>query len=777
MILLQRILFSAGVVTCVLASTAFGQFTTIINVPPAGLSQTTTVDAGTQVNLLNGSNVQVSVNIHSGGEVNVLGGNNTNGLFVSSNATLNIGGGITNVVIAGDGSSVNLSNGTVDYLRMFGGTLNMTGGAVAKSSIGRYGTSEISNDTTANISGGAFGRIYNSSSATTVNVFGGDFRHNGISIGGLDNVGDSVQFDPSADSIVSGTLADGTPFQFAQRDLNRINPSGVLHLFRSALPAAPESVSVPADAAPRGARAGQTVSVGSGGILPNSFRPGWGSTVNIGTGAIVGSDFAPLANSTVNISGGTVGEHFHARTGSIVNISGGSIGPSSTSSSGSLVHISGGSIGPSFQPQGDTIVTGGYIAGIELSAGTVTVSGGSIGGFNEAGGVTLVGGEFRLNDVPIAGLNNVGDSLQFQVPTGQLLTGTYTDGTPFIFSSNFLNGVRLQRETVSAAEPAVINVPASPAPYGTRSGQTVVVGPGGVLGPTFQVGRGGILKVEGGTVGATLNIVTSTVEISGGSVGQNAKAYPNSRLKMTGGALGSNFVAFNGAEIEIKGGSVGSSLHALSGSTVNISGGTIGNLLTLDSGSKLNISGGSFGSIELKGGSVTNITGGLFGRSYSDFVAATASVTNLFAQSLLLNGGPIPGLQPGVPFTLTNKTGLLTGVFANGNPFNILLFTPPVDPRVGGSKGFRPGSTLTLILVPEPVRPFFARDGQCHQQYRATASPREVSQKPWYVSVDSYNDRGDLHIRALTMLTKRRCYWPLNWGIAAARIEVAVLRT
>ena len=172
-----------------IASPLRADFTTIINVPPTVLTQSpTTVGAGTQVNMLNGANVNVELDVGTGGEVNISGGKFSNTIF--TNGALNVSGGVSDLLFLTDGQ-MSLSGGAVDWVRMGGGTLNMTGGSVARVLDRFQGRLDVGSLSTANISGGTFGLLYATDSVATVNISGGEYRLNGVPIAGLGNVGDS----------------------------------------------------------------------------------------------------------------------------------------------------------------------------------------------------------------------------------------------------------------------------------------------------------------------------------------------------------------------------------------------------------------------------------------------------------------------------------------------------------------------------------------------------------------------------------------------------------
>ncbi len=205
-----------------------------------------------------------------------------------------------------------------------------------------------------------------------------------------------------------------------------------------------------------------------------------GAEVDI-SGGTVGNDFDAFFGSTVNISGGTVGDAFDALSGSTVNISGGSVGKTFSALAGSAVNISGGSVGEWFDAlDGSTVNIEGGTVGSLFSAGdgsTVNISGGAFSDrfvmYSNAT-VDISGVDFAINGVPLAGLDNIGDRVGVDLADGQVLSGTFANGTPFAFAprdiDDIANGTLTLVQTVDPAiGPAVINVPSDPVPSGVRT--------------------------------------------------------------------------------------------------------------------------------------------------------------------------------------------------------------------------------------------------------------------------------------------------------------------
>lgn len=401
--------------------------------------------------------------------------------------------------------------------------------------------------------------------------------------------------------------------------------------------------------------------------------------LNVFDGGVVGSFFTPNAGSEVNIYGGSVGDDFEADAGSEVNIRGGTVGDSGAARPGSMVNISGGSVGEFFAV---------------FAGSVVNISGGTVGvGFGNAPGsdVTLTGGEFRLN-----GNNFTGATITLAPSEAiQIFTGTFADGSPFIFFNDFLSDVSLNSAPLPTLNttPTVVTSPIADVFKGLRSGQTLTLQAGGDLGDSFAV-VDATLNIAGGVVGQRVETARSVVNITGGSVGDDFTAFAGSEVNITGGSVGRNFNAFPGSEVNISGGTVGNAFDAVFGSVVNISGGTVGTLFDALSGSEVNISGGTIGKfIGARSDSVVNISGGTIGDS---FFAQSGSEVNLFGTGFTLDGEEVTSLTRGEAFTVTDRGVTLAGLLADGSPFEFELasvFVPSVKDV------FEDGATVTITLV------------------------------------------------------------------------------
>ena len=68
------------------------------------------------------------------------------------------------------------------------------------------------------ISDGSMGDRFDADRGSEVSISGGEFRLDGVLLEGLETVGTTLPLDIPAGALLSGVLADGTPFAFSSRD-------------------------------------------------------------------------------------------------------------------------------------------------------------------------------------------------------------------------------------------------------------------------------------------------------------------------------------------------------------------------------------------------------------------------------------------------------------------------------------------------------------------------------------------------------------------------------
>ena len=760
--------FSDGTLTLIvgqLPEIATGVINSATDPVPLGIraGQTLQVDDGSAVpsNFMAGPGSVVNV---AGGtvgpnfeaidaEVNISDGSVNFGADAFGVSTFNVtGGNIDGTFEAYHGSTINIHDGSVEGMRAYGAIVNIHGGDVTESLKVADGSSVVmtggvindwlyanqQSDVTvtggvvdllyldgsdARISGGAIGGLRTRLSATDAVFVGGEFRLDGVPIDGLVQNGDSLRVEVPSGSLLSGTLADGTPFAVVNKGgSEEISSFSRVWVELSDLaPVGPPTIDLATDPAPLGIRNGQEVLVTEGSALENHFMAGVGSRISM-TGGSVGENLRAVGTE-VEISGGTVGDEFHALHGTVANISGGSIGNRFQAYSGSTVNVSGGNIGHGFDAREGSVVniSGGkftysesvYDGNLDAMDGSVVnITGGLVGvGLRvyDDSAVTISGDGFRVDGMAVADLENEGDTIAIDVPEGSVLTGTLTDGTPLVFSrlpgNSFAGGMLTLRESAIVDQPPMIVASVDPIPLGVSEGRTLSVDAGSEVPEELLAGWGSkVIVQEGGNVGPGLRAYGAELEISGGTLGNSPQFDTGTSVVVTGGSIGENASISNDAILTISNGLIGSTFKANDGSTVNIRGGTFGDHFDANSGSVVNISGGTVGDeFEAYSGSVVNLSGGTFS---GVFDAHSGSTLNFFGFSLLLDGQPIDGLALDEALVIADRNRVLSGRWADGSEFSYYL----------GSSSFRDfyvdrNATLTVTLVSSMLDGDFNNDG------------------------------------------------------------------
>jgi hypothetical protein len=723
---------------------------------PSGLraGQTLTVQTGGKL-LNNFAAVDATLNVDGGtlgrntevvgSVVNISGGSVSDWFYAYSGSEVNITGGSVGFRFEAFDSTVNISDGSVgsNLIVHVGSEANVTGGhvgsiwteagskvTVSGGYIGTGGNLNFSLAANAGsevqITGGAIGFAFSARAGSNVELVGGEFRLNGAEF-----TGSSISL--GAEDVFTGTLSDGSSFLFSPLAGDQVQAVTLTPVMLPAIDLTPKILSSPVETGPSGLRAGQTLTVQTGGVLRENFSvvnatlnveggvvaggvEVVGGTVNLSSGSLgVGASIDPYVTNdfssgfdaidgVVNISGGVVGERSSARRGSVINMSGGTIESKFNAMAGSEVNISGGTLGPDFRA-------------------------------NAGSDVELIGGEFRLNGVGYSGDN-------ITLGTGDVFTGTLADGSTFVFSTwasplgDRLNGVTLTRVALPTLDLTLsfVNTPVITGPSGLRAGQTLTVQAGGVLRDHFAA-VGAVLNVEGGVVGEGLEVSGSTVNISGGTVGDLFQAY-SSKVNISAGIVRDQLDARSGSIVNIYGGeagnlssSIGSVINMFGGiaqgnitagasGTVNMSGGKVeGRIGVL--GGLVNISGGFLrGSLAINNNSTVNISGGTIGGNLATTSSAGTEVNisggsvegfftisskvklNLFGRRFSLDGVPLNTLVIGEPYVINERNLTLAGILADGSPFSYELGALTTLQ----ANFFDPRAIVTVTLVvPEPT--------------------------------------------------------------------------
>ncbi len=609
---------------------------------------------------------------------------NNNGLFdssssvpsVVSNVVLNVlqGGAIGNGFTALSGSNITVSGGSLGgfFQAGDGSVVNITAGSIE----GRF---TALNNSTVNISGGVIADNFRSLAGSLVNISGGEFALHGT-------LSASIQDGLFGTDVFTGTLADGTVFILsAESDL--IEPFTITSNTVTLPQVDTTPIVVSTGAGPeKGLRPGQSLTLQGDALIRDHFAA-VGATLNI-EGGVVG-DGLEVASSNVNITGGILTGRFNAFSGSTVNISNAASAGTVSAHNGSTVNISGGDVQTvRSEPGGIVNISGGVINSAVTTGmfdpifltGNLNITGGQIGNVfigddghaSISGGVTgavtvrpngqldVSGSEFMLDGNPISGgLHGL--------PTNGVLTGTYADGTVFIFGSgndDIVGELRLNNATVPPVDTTPIIVSTGPGPNeGLRQGQTLTLQGNATLRNNFAT-VGATLNIEGGSVGNGLETAFSQVNITDGVIGEDMSAYSGSVVNIEGGTIGPAFTAFNGSIVNIEGGTIGPAFTAFSGSIVNIRGGLVDDI----------------------------------------FIATPGSEVNLFVQDAFLDGVPLD-IMPGESMLITQRGGsIFQATLADGSFFDLTLndISKFSDIFTATQDLISSGALFTVSVVPTP---------------------------------------------------------------------------
>lgn len=681
----------------------------------AGLGGTVDSLSGT----LNVSGGEVRTRNTMFGTVNVSGGKIAGGLVMGQNAELNVSGGEVAGAYIYYYSNVKISGGKIGQgLRVVNAsTLQMTGGVIEQNFY-------VGSSSPVRLAGGVVGdNIQKDAGTHRLVLIGSDFRLDGVPIANLTSDGDTRPFDLPTGGVLTGVYPDGTPFAYSSVEGDKL-PAGSLQLEQASLAGAhPAIVSLPASSAPQGVHAGQTLNIQSEAAVDARLMAGWGSTVNV-AGGQVGYDFE-AAGAFVNVSAGSVGDAFDMFHGSTLNVSGGMLGTNGLLYAASL-QMTGGAMGSSLEAKNNS---------------TLHLAGGAIGdGLNldATSELTIVGGDFRIDGVPIAGLNQPGDAAPFDLPSAMVLSGVLADGTPFAMTTQDFDALpagalTLQQATLPPVGPANIDAAADNVGQGLRTGQTLAVGAGSQLPAHFNMAPGATLNLSGGAVGQNLEAVGGGVNLNSGVIGPDFDAYQGTILNMTGGQLDQNAWFDNGSQF-IQSGGVSSTIAARRASTVQITGGKAGgvtaaqgSLVALLGGelqglaltdSQSEVSGGLLtGKLSLSGASSLEWNGGRIGAIETVAGGAAATVA-IEGAAFYLDGVPVAGLNlPGDQLQLQVPAGaVLSGVLADGTAIAFGNQLRNNDRLPGDQVTLRysapPPPAAAIIQVPGDPPPISIRGGQ-----------------------------------------------------------------
>jgi hypothetical protein len=640
---------------------------TVINIPPS--QPILQAPANTIVNVLPGGELYGGFQALEGSTVNIAGGNAPN-IHAQFGSQVNVSDGSLIWIQLQQNSIVNMSGGLVSDQIFSYGTLAVTGGRIGSMVLQPNGEEFHS---TGVISGGAIGRITTTPGAA-LTIEGVGFALNGELVAGLTNVGDTVTVDLSQGGALTGILADGRAFGHGEWIVGYPSiASGTLTLRRSAAPATPPPGEIVATSPSplEWIGVGQTLRIQQGGRMPRLFRAGPGSEVIV-EGGYTGEDFHSVG-AAVTVQSGGIESRFKSYDGSVITLNGGRIAEADyfhgsvlnmhggeaafqRVRAGAVANIHGGVLYTMYADDGSTVnVHGGERVEVS-SGGKVNIFGGNVrlsvgdgealiaGGtfyedFQVAGSsaLTIQGSDFRLNGIPLGGLQNLGDVVNVgNVKPQDVLSGVLSDGTPFALSPQEADDLpivfQVRRGPDLAPGPAVINVPSVPAPLGVRSGQTLNLSPGGSLGPNFVAGRGSTVNITGGTVGENFDAIGAIVNVTGGKL-HWMTVFSEADVTLGGTSEWGDARVRRGGRLTVDGDSRGSRVLAEPGSVVNIRGGILYGIearettLTFDGettngsyieGGTLTVTGGHLRGVTLNGANAIATGGAISGARLQD---------------------------------------------------------------------------------------------------------------------------------------------------------------
>lgn len=673
----------------------------VVNVRSGTITGWAKVDNGNKLNVSGGTIGEPyggGVQLTRGSMAQITGGEIAGYLELDSQSVATVSGGLTTTMWLQNGSDLTMTGGRVgsdglggDIVFESASTGRISGGeiqggvhvkeasrvAVSGGVLGRLG---VSDHGAVDVRGGAVGAYYGYGGGR-MNLFGGNFRLDGVSIQGLATPGSSIDFNIPDRGVLTGVLADGTAVILTRQGYasDSLNDESLTLVSAPVPGAVPRVFHSPGAAVPHSLRTGQRLELQPGGAAPVNFRVSWGSSVRI-AGGEVGSRFR-AAGAVIDLVDGKIGELAVLTMGSVLNVSGGSVGSNLDAANGSAVNITGGTMGESFAA---------------LSGSRVSITGGAVESyfFADVGSdVAITGSGFRIDGVHVSGMTAIGESRQVDLPPHSVLSGTYADGRPFAFSQqstdSFGTGVlTLKSVAPPAATPGIIHVDSSVAPVGLHSGQFLRVSPSGVVGDNFNADWGSVVNVEGGRVGRGFEAVGALVNVTGGAFGPGFHAFYGTACNISGGNFAGQVQAGRGSIINISGGQIdgyldvaGGALASIGGDArvaaafvhdggaLTVSGGRVGLAPYIMSGATLNVSGGDFtGEVFIGEECVLNASGGTWGDRISVSTSAKMLVTG---RDFRVDGELVTDLSeywPSTPITIP-KGSVFSGTFQDGTPF------------------------------------------------------------------------------------------------------------
>ena len=215
------------------------------------------------------------------------------------------------------------------------------------------------------------------------------------------------------------------------------------------------------------------------------------------------------------------------------------------------------------------------------------------------------------------------------------------------------------------------------------NGTVNISGTGQIFGSAANLSNGGVVNASAGIIFGPFNVGT------GGTL--NASGTVDLRAIMVDGVA------------NLSGGTINSNITVASGGVVNFLDGVSpgSGTTTINDGGVINLTGGRIGSNTfVESGGVLNASGGLFGTRYSTapgLNVLSGGTVNFTGTEFMFDGAPME-LTPGMPFTVEERDGMLSGTLLTGEQFSFDLS--------GTNQGnffnfFAADSTVTVLLEPD----------------------------------------------------------------------------
>ncbi|MCA9186719.1 MAG: hypothetical protein KDA99_13925, partial [Planctomycetales bacterium] len=407
-------------------------------------------------------------NFHAfGSEVHIHGGDLSNSVFAEYESRIFVhDGAVGATIFAGRDSSVIVDGGRITYL-------DLEAGSHAEILGGQVDEFHTTYDSSMVVAGGAhdFSTVRRIRGGD-ITLRGSEFRINGQLSDVLNVVGSPTELDVADDAVVTGLLADGTPFLYTGDDIYR--PTRLLLEAVELLPVDMPVIVASVDPVPTGLRDGQRLIVDQGSHIPGRFHAGWGSTVRVEKGGVMNGNMLALG-SELELDGGQIAT-LELRDGSSLTVIDGDAQVSLVDETSHLA-IYGGTLRPprgsaGLSLRGTAEVVGGIVpARMRVnSGGMASIRGGRIVGALTAFGdarVSMEGYAWHINGVPVEAPDEIGANIPISVTPGAVLTGILSDGTPLLLRNAFVaDGSLTLVNTAPVARPSMIVASADPIPLG-----------------------------------------------------------------------------------------------------------------------------------------------------------------------------------------------------------------------------------------------------------------------------------------------------------------------